>query len=164
MNGKRFTIAIATVVLSWYAMMALHELGHCLGAMATGGRIESVEMPLLGFSRTVVTGGCWPLLVVWAGPLVGATAPLLFLAMLGFLRRRAERPTNHILQFFAGFCLLANGLYIGAGAFIGAGDCHELMQLGSPAWLLVAFGLSSSTGGLYAWHRMGPLRTWFGTA
>ncbi len=160
MNSSQFTIALAVVVGSWYAMMGVHEAGHCLGAMATGGRIERVEMPLVGFSRTDVSGSRCPLAVVWAGPVFGAAAPLVLLALLGFVGRRVK----HVLLFFVGFCLLANGAYIGAGALVQAGDCCDLLQHGSPFWLLVAFGTVSSAAGLFAWHRMGRIAKWFAAA
>ncbi len=157
MNLTQLTIALAVIVASWYAMMGVHEVGHCLGAMATGGKIERVEMPLVGFSRTDVSGSGCPLAVVWAGPLFGAAAPLGLLAALGFVGRRVK----HVILFFVGFCLLANGAYIGAGAFIQAGDCRELLRHGSPFWLLVAFGTLSSAAGLLVWHRMGSTSEWF---
>ena len=81
-NRSQLTIALAVVVGSWYAMMGVHEAGHCLGVMATGGKIERVEMPLVGFSRTDVSGSRCPLAVVWAGPVFGAAAPLLLLTLL----------------------------------------------------------------------------------
>lgn len=157
MNRSQLTIALAVVVGSWYAMMGVHEAGHCLGAMATGGKIERVEMPLVGFSRTDVSGSGCPLAVVWAGPVFGAVGPLVLLALLGFVGRRVK----HVVLFFVGFCLLANGAYIGAGAFLRAGDCRDLLRLGSPFWLLVAFGTVSSAAGLFAWHRMGRVQEWF---
>lgn len=138
-------------------MMAVHEAGHCLGAVGTGGRIEKIELPLLGFSRTDVSGGRHPLVVAWAGPFVGAALPLVVLA----LPRSWSRRTKHVARFFAGFCLLANGVYLGAGSFSGAGDCHELLSLGCPAWTLVAFGFVSAAGGLFVLHGMGPLTDWF---
>ena len=160
MNCTQVTIGAIVVICSWYVMMAVHEAGHCLGALTTGATIEAVEIPLAGFSRTDISGNRHPLLVVWAGPLFGATAPLAFLLFLGCVRRRLR----HAFMFFVGFCLLANGAYIGAGAFFRAGDCRELLRHGAPLWLLVGFGMVSSAGGLYLWHRMGPPRGWFAAA
>ena len=157
MKWSQITVGVAVAILSWYAMMAVHEAGHCLGAMATGARIETVEIPIAGFSRTDFCGSRHPSIVIWAGPLFGAVAPLVLLALVGCVGRRA----GHVLRFFVGFCLLANGAYIGAGALLRAGDSRELLQQGSPLWLLVGFGLVSLAGGLYTWHRMGPPEEWF---
>ena len=64
-------------------------------------------------------------------------------------------------QVTRGFCVRANGAYIGAGALLHAGDCRGLLQHGSPLWLLIGFGIASSAGGLNEWHQMGPLQEWF---
>ena len=157
MNRNQVTIGMVTIALSWYAMMAVHEAGHCLGALATGAVIETVEIPLVGYSRTDVSGGRYPLAVAWAGPLFGALAPVLLL----LIRRSVRRQLGQALQFFAGFCLLANGVYLGVGGFVQAGDCRDLLQYGAPLWLTVGFGLVLSVGGLYTWHRLGPFREWF---
>jgi hypothetical protein len=81
--------------------------------------------------------------------------------MLLALSNLVSSRTRHGLRFFVGFCLLANGAYIGLGASSGAGDCRQLAQYGTPVWLLVAFGIASSAAGLYIWHGMGPPRAWF---
>ena len=160
MTGRQFTIWIAVVAVSWYGMMAVHEAGHCIGALVTGAVIDTVEIPVAGFSRTDFSGGSWPLLVVWAGPLLGAVMPVALLTLLRVVGARGR----HALQFFVGFCLVANGTYIGLGAFAAAGDCGRMLAYGSPIWLLVAFGLVSFAAGLYTWHKMGPLRGWFAHA
>ncbi len=56
---------------SWLAMQAVHELGHVLGAVATGGRVTEVVLHPCTISRTDVHPNPHPLLVVWPGP--GAT-------------------------------------------------------------------------------------------
>ena len=62
--------------LCWLAMMDVHELGHVVGAVATGGRVEKVVLDPLTISRTDVLPNPNPLLVVWAGPIVGVLLPL----------------------------------------------------------------------------------------
>ena len=61
-------------------------------------------------------------------------------------------------QLFAGFCLVANGAYIGVGWSLEAGDAADLLRMGTPVWLMIAFGLTASAGGLWLWHTLGPLR------
>ena len=78
---SQIVIAAAAAVVSWYAMMAIHEAGHCLGAIAAGAMIERVVIPAIGFSRTDVSGGSHPVLVAWAGPVFGAFAPVLLLPL-----------------------------------------------------------------------------------
>jgi hypothetical protein len=62
-----------------------------------------------------------------------------------------------VLRFFAGFCLLANGLYIGIGSFARVGDCGEMLRHGSAPWELWLFGVVTAPSGLLLWHRQGSL-------
>jgi hypothetical protein len=65
-------------------------------------------------------------------------------------------PGLYLFRFFAGFCLIANGVYIGAGRFLAEGaDPWVMTENGSPRWLLVAFGIIAFPLGLYLWHRQG---------
>lgn len=149
---------VAIILVSWLAMQAVHELGHVLAAWLTGGRVVRVVLHPLTISRTDVSPNPMPLAVAWAGPLVGVALPL-FLALA--LRLHARRPPNdqpgrtrwrNLADFFAGFCLIANGAYIGVGSFDQIGDAGDLLRHGSPAWLLMAFGVISAMGGLSLWH------------
>jgi hypothetical protein len=41
---------VSLVALSWFAMMAVHELGHVVGAVVTGGNVERVVLHPLTIS------------------------------------------------------------------------------------------------------------------
>jgi hypothetical protein len=140
------TILVLFAYPAWLAMMALHEAGHVLHALASGGRVEHVSIPLLGFSRTDIWANPHPQWVAWGGPLWGCLLPL---AGLGVARvaRRAVTPA----RLFAGFCLIANGAYIGLGPWMTAGDGHDLLRHGAPAWSLVAFGAVAFAAGVKLW-------------
>ena len=129
-------------------MQAVHEAGHAIGAWATGGRVTRVVLHPLTISRTDLAQNPHPLIVVWAGPVFGACAPLLAWALAAALRL----PGAFVLRFFAGFCLIANGLYIGVGSIQGIGDCGEMLRHGSAAWQLWLFGFATSPAGLALWH------------
>jgi hypothetical protein len=58
--------------------------------------------------------------------------PLAFLAIAHALRRLVNP-----LRLFAGFCLIANGAYIGLGPWMTAGDGHDLLRHGAQPWMLV---------------------------
>lgn len=45
-------LIFSTIALSWLGMMAMHALGHVLGARLTGGSVEQVVLHPLCFSRT----------------------------------------------------------------------------------------------------------------
>lgn len=158
-RGKIYKIIVwfVIIILSWYGMMAVHEAGHCLGALIAGAKIEAVKIPIADFSRTDFSGGRNTLLVIAAGPLLGAILPMTLLLILRAVKDRIK----NAIMFFVGFCLLANGTYIGLGAFLRAGDCRQLIQQGVPIWQLIVFGLVSSGAGLFIWHCMGPPKSWF---
>ena len=144
---------VSWLALSWYGMMAVHELGHVFGAVLTGGHIERVVLHPATISRTDVWPNPSPLVVVWLGPLLGCGIPV----VVWLLVRRVKGWLNQLALFFAGFCLIANGAYISRGAFDRVGDCGVMLANGCPQWLLWAFGVLTIPTGLLAWHRLGSL-------
>jgi hypothetical protein len=146
-------LLIATFVpLCWLLMQAVHELGHVAAAVATGGTVERVVLHPLTISRTDTSGSLQPLLVVWAGPAIGVVVPLALLAVF----KAAKLKWGYLVQFFAGFCLIANGAYLGAGSFQRIGDAGDLLRQGTPIWSLWLFGISTMLLGLYLWNGLGP--------
>src|SRR5436190_21266763 len=105
-------------------MQAVHELGHVLGAWATGGKVSRLVLSPTTISRTDVTNNSRPLIVAWAGPIIGVILPLLLWCGMQAVRR----PSAFVLRFFAGFCLIANGLYIGLGSFERVGHRGEVLE------------------------------------
>jgi Peptidase M50B-like len=145
-------VLIASVVLgSWLGMQAVHEFGHVLGAWLTGGEVDRVVLHPLTISRTDLAHNPSPLLVVWAGPVVGVLLPAVAWGVAAGLRL----PGAFVLRFFAGFCLVANGAYIAGGSFDRIGDCGQMLRHGSPVWQLWLFGAVAVPAGLWLWHRQG---------
>jgi hypothetical protein len=152
-NRLHQILLIATFLpLCWLLMQAVHELGHVACALATGGTISRVVLSPLTISRTDTSGSARPLLVVWAGPVVGSVLPLLLLGVC----KATLRNWSYMLQFFAGTCLIANGGYIGVGSFGKVGDAGDMIRLSSPLWSLWLFGLIALPAGLYLWNGLGP--------
>ena len=116
--------------LCWLAMMAIHELGHVTVAVASGGRVERVVLYPLTISRTDVSPNPHPLLVAWAGPSVGILLPLALLVLV----RLCKLSWAYLAEFFAGFCLIANGSYIGAGSLLSHHKSNNTNWLG--LWVL----------------------------
>lgn len=132
-------------------MQAVHEPGHVLAAWATGGTVRKVVLLPWTISQTQLAANPEPLLVAWAGPVAGALLPLAV-----WLAAAATRfPWAYLLRFFAGFCLVANGAYLGGGALGRLGDAGDIQTHGSPLWLLFAFAAITVTSGLALWHRQG---------
>ncbi len=132
-------------------MMAVHELGHVLAAWATGGSVTKVVLHPRAISRTEVANSLEPLTVVWGGPTVGVLLPVAIWIALHF----ARIPGAYLPRFFAGFCLIANGVYIGVGSFNAAGDAGVMLRHGSPMWLLWLFGILTVPAGLTLWNGLG---------
>ncbi|MCA9235902.1 MAG: M50 family metallopeptidase [Planctomycetales bacterium] len=141
----------SALALCWLLMQIVHEAGHVLGAWLTGARVERVVLHPLAISRTDVSRNLHPGVVAWLGPVVGALAP----CVAWQLMPRRWPSAVAIAGFFAGFCLLANGLYLSVGVAEGIGDCGDLMRHGTPARVLVAIGVAASLAGLLIWHRLG---------
>lgn len=140
------------LLICWFGMVALHELGHVLGAWVTGGTVLRVVIHPLAIAHTEVFPNPSPGVVAWMGPLVGVVAPLV--AACSF-RRRGN--LGRLFAFFAGFCLIANGTYISLGSFQGVGDSGQIMRAGTPQIFLLAFGVVSVPCGLWIWHQLGSL-------
>lgn len=147
----QFVLVASALACSWLLMQAVHELGHVLAAWATGGTVQEFVLHPLTISHTDVAPNPAPLTVVWAGPLVGVAIPLALATIIRVVRLPAQRYAN----FFAGFCLIANGAYLAAGAFTLDGDPAEMLRQGSPRWLIVACGSAAFAAGLWIWHRVG---------
>lgn len=82
---------------------------------------------------------------------IGVALPLL--AWLAAAKVRM--PGEFVLRFFAGFCLIANGAYLGIGSFDRIGDCGDLLRHGAPMWQLWLFGAICAPLGLWLWHGLG---------
>ena len=151
-RANKWVHVCALILFSWLGMMAVHECGHVLAAVATGGRIQKVVLFPLAFSRTDVSPNPKPLLVCWSGILVGAILP----AACWNIVSRIQSPWVAMLRFFAGFCLVANGGYLLGGAIMNGADVADLILLGTPRWVpIIAGGIMLSLG-LCMWHGLGP--------
>lgn len=150
-RAHQIILIVSLLICSWLGMQMIHELGHILGAWLTGGHVTRVVLHPLTLSRTDVSPNPHPLQVVWFGPFIGAVLPL-----VSYLAAKSARLSwAYLLRFFAGFCLLANGLYVGVGSFARVGDCSDMLQQGSSIWHLWLFGLLTTPLGLGLWHRQG---------
>jgi hypothetical protein len=136
-------------------MMVVHELGHVLHAWVSGGKVAAVHVPLVGFSLTLFATNPHPHFVAWGGAVWGSLLPV---ALWGVFQWMGWRGREWV-EGFAGFCLVANGAYLGAGWTMRAGDAGDLVRYGTPVWVLVGCGVVAVGAGLYLWHAMGARMT-----
>lgn len=151
MRTRTALLLIPFLPLCWLGMQVVHELGHVLGGIITGGTVTRVVLFPLSISRTDVTPNPIPLVEIWGGPIVG----VLFHLVSWVFIRRLKLSWEFLLRFFAGFCLVSNGAYLGCGSFLSIGDAGELLRHGSPIWTLWLFGFVSITLGFAMWNGQG---------
>ncbi len=144
-------LIVSTLIGSWLGMQAVHEFGHVVGAWLTGGIVERVVLDPFTISRTDVEPNPRPLVVVWTGPLLGALLPVMGWSIAAAFKW----PAAFVLRFFAGFCLVANGLYIAVGSFWHIGDCGVMLQHGTSTWQLWLFGVITVPIGFALWNSQG---------
>ena len=153
-RARQVVFIFLLLMFCWFLMMAFHELGHVVGAWSTGGEVRKLVLNPLTISRTEVDPNPRPGTVVWMGPILGSILP----AFISAVVPRKIVALKKTCNFFAGFCLIANGAYISFGVIDEVGDCRQMLQTGSPTWLLVLFGLLSIPTGLWLWHRLGSVK------
>lgn len=151
----QYLLIVSTLLVSWLGMMIVHELGHCLHAWLSDGAVAHVALHPLVISRTDCSANPHPLFVSWGGPIWGSLIPLAILAISRLVRSSAW----YIFRFFAGFCLVINGMYIFEDSFFRAGDGGDMLLYGTPIWVMLAFGAITVPMGFYLWNGLGP---WFG--
>jgi hypothetical protein len=141
--------------LSWLSMMLVHECGHILAARLSGGTVRKLVWYPAALSRTDVSPNPHPAIETWAGPMYGSIAPLALAIAVSATGARIA----YLFWFFAGFCLLANGAYIGVGSFWPVGDAKVLLINGASRSSLGVFGLAAVMSGLLILDRVSP---WLG--
>ena len=142
----------STLAFSWLAMQAVHELGHVVAAAISGGQVAEVVLHPATISYTRLAANPHPLFVAWMGPIVGVALPIVAL----LAARSANLRGWYVAQFFAGFCLMANGAYLAFGSIGHVGDAGDLLRHGAPVILLWLFGLVTIPLGLWLWNGLAP--------
>ena len=140
------------MVFSWLAFMVVHEFSHALTAWISGGSVALMVLHPFQISWTTFARNPHPQLVAWGGPVGSALLPALLLLAAGRLRA----PGLYLFRFFAGFCLIANGLYLFVDSFGRGGDGGTLIHTGASQWELLVFGLVTTPVGFWLWHGLGP--------
>jgi len=147
-------LIVGVLGFSWLGLQVVHEAGHVLHALASGGTVVRVVLWPTTISETLVAPNPHPRFVAWGGPIWGCLIPL---AVWGLVWATARRYA-FLARFFAGACLVANGVYLGTSTFIGgcALDGPVILANGGSIWSVLLFSLAAVVMGFYAWHGLGP--------
>ena len=144
----RVALAIAA---AWCVFTTTHELGHVPGGWLGGGRLTALELRPWRLPHSFHDPDPWPLLTLWAGPLLGVLLPAAVAAGV-------QRP---LMTFVASFCLLANGTYLAAGWLAGDSelDTTKLLAAGAGRLPLAAYSCVTIVTG-YVVGRRSLLSLW----
>ena len=52
---KQFTLIISLLAFSWWGMQMVHELGHVLGGIISGAKLDEIFLHPLLISQTIFT-------------------------------------------------------------------------------------------------------------
>ncbi len=136
------TTSIATLLLlgsfafAYNVVSALHELGHVVGALATGGHPHSLVLHPFSTSSVEVSPDPRPLVTYGAGVLA---PPVVGLALFRALRH-VQAPVLLPVLLIPSIAWASSGLYLVVGAALQVGDAAVLMQTGIPRAALFAAG------------------------
>jgi hypothetical protein len=144
-------LIVSFTLVSWLGFMVVHEFGHILFARLTGGSVSYVNLHPLRISWSAFAPNPHPQFTAWGGPVLGASIPLILFAIARF----ARAPGLYLFQFFAGFCLVANGLYIFIDAFVRDGDSATLLHNGAVLCELLVFAALAAPIGFWLWNGLG---------
>ncbi|MBI1175926.1 hypothetical protein GC207_00645 [bacterium] len=148
----RQAVLIGTFIpFCWLAMQIVHESGHVMAARFTGGPVAKVVLHPFALSRTDVSPNPHPGFVVWAGVTFGSLFPLL----LWIFTRPFFVLMPHLFRFFAGFCSVANGVYLIGGTLMSGADPGDMIKNGASPILIIFLGILGMAGGMFLWHRQG---------
>ena len=143
----RWGVAILFLTTCWFGMLLFHELGHIFAAWLSGASV--VQVVFFPLSWTHVCNVEYPLIVYGTGAVFGTVFPV-FLWLAAW---RIKLSTAYLFRFFAGFCLIANGAYIGCDFSVtGPSDAGLLIEHGANRLILVLFGVLCVSAGLFLWH------------
>ena len=121
----RFLVLLAA---SWVVMTMTHEMGHVVGGWCSGGQLQTVDLLPWHLPYSLFNPNPKPLVTLWCGPILGVVVPL----GLAFVIRRDWS------WFVAGFCALANGVYLALAWFSDDRflDTPQLLEHGAnPLWI-----------------------------
>jgi len=142
--GKILYFAVV-LITAWCVMLLAHEAGHLLGGYLSGATLREFELRPWKLPYSLHNPNPHPLITLWAGPVLGVVGPLLVLAIW----------STAVTRLIAGFCLLANGVYLAVGGLTGDRflDTAQLLEAGASPLAIGLYCLITCGGGYLVFRR-----------
>lgn len=159
------TYCLGTFFFAHSLSTLIHECGHAVNGILTGGHVEHIGISAMGWSGTIIDGSEAPLFTAAGGMMWEAGLPLLFL----WIAWRTGRSVVFWMVALSIKGLGSSALYMLAGLLWQAGDSADMICEGtgkptliitSSALFLLLFPVASLVGPLL---RLGRGRTSFRT-
>ncbi|WP_404309003.1 hypothetical protein [Neorhodopirellula lusitana] len=127
----RQLLFVGLLAISWCVMTFLHECGHVFGGFLCGAKLTEVELAPWRLPYSMHSPDPYPLVTLWAGPLVGVAVPVALAALIA----------SRWAWLIADFCLVANGSYLALAWLSGDRllDTQRLLDAGAHPALILAF-------------------------
>jgi hypothetical protein len=129
-KSLRYATLVLWLLWAWVVMTVTHELGHVLAGVVGGARLTELEVRPWHLPHSILVNDDYPLMTLWAGPVLGCAIPLLVASLTG-------RPA---CRFVAWFCVVANATYLLLGYFSGDGELDSTKMIRAGARPLELLG------------------------
>lgn len=133
---QRFLIVLGVFVFAYNASTIIHELGHALTLVATGGEVDFIEVSPFSWSYAHYTSDPEPMATSWGGFLWETVFGLFAFFVLWIAKSR--------LSLFGVVLAIASlagtGIYMLVGAVLRIGDSAALIRMGVPPSALIVIG------------------------
>ncbi|MEZ6122951.1 MAG: hypothetical protein R3C49_07220 [Planctomycetaceae bacterium] len=135
----------ALLTLSWSVMAVTHECGHLLCGWCCGGTLKAADLRPWHLPFSIFDPDPHPLMTAWGGPILGVLIPVLMAAAI----------RHRIATLIAGFCVLANGLYLATAWLTGDRylDTAQLLLHGASPVSIAVFCVITITTGYLGFRR-----------
>lgn len=121
------------LLISWLVMTQLHEWGHIAAGLCSGGTLVDFDVWPWHLPYSFFEPDPYPLITLWAGPLLGIAIPMLAAAII-------RSPSA---WFVSHFCWIANGSYLALAWISGDRylDTPKLLEHGASKWTIAFYCL-----------------------
>jgi|ERR1043166_148892 hypothetical protein len=137
---------LGSFAFGYNAANILHECGHLLSGILSGGRALGLTSHPFSWSMARVADCRHPQFMTWGG--------ILWSGLLGLIIFIFSYPSRSIVLFpillTSSLLILVNGVYFTTGTLIRAGDPADLMEYGVGAPVLLVIGCACLLAGSYA--------------